>query len=115
MDLTAAQIIEASDLAALKITVNEWGGGDVYIRLMTVGERDAHELEWLNHKEKGVENFRSKFLARCLSDAKGVRLFSDAEVPLLSKKSCVVMHRLWTQAMAHNALSEEDVQAIAGE
>ncbi len=114
MDLIASQIIEASDLAALKVTVNEWGG-DVYIRLMTVGERDAHELEWLNNKEKGVDNFRSKFLARCLSDAKGVRLFSDAEVPLLSKKSCVVMHRLWTQAMAHNALSGEDVQAIAGE
>ena len=114
MDLIASQIIEASDLAALKVTENEWGG-DVYIRLMNVGERDAHELEWLNHKEKGVENFRSKFLARCLCDAKGVRLFSDAEVPLLSKKSCVVMHRLWTQAMAHNALSEEDVQAIAGE
>ena len=114
MDLIASQIIEASDLAALKVTVNEWGG-DVYIRLMTVGERDAHELEWLNNKKKGVDNFRSKFLARCLSDAKGVRLFSDAEVPLLSKKSCVVMHRLWTQAMAHNALSEEDVQAIAGE
>ena len=114
MDLIASQIIEASDLAALKVTVNEWGG-DVYIRLMTVGERDAHELEWLNNKEKGVDNFRSKFLARCLSDAKGVRLFSDAEVPLLSKKSCVVMHRLWTQAMAHNALSEEDVKTIAGE
>ncbi len=114
MDLIASQIIEASDLAALKVTVNEWGG-DVYIRLMTVGERDAHELEWLNNKEKGVDNFRSNFLARSLSDAKGVRLFSDAEVPLLSKKSCVVMHRLWTQAMAHNALSEEDVQQIAGE
>ena len=114
MDLIASQIIEASDLAALKVTVNEWGG-DVYIRLMNVGERDAHELEWLNNKEKGVDNFRSKFLARCLCDAKGVRLFSDAEVPLLSKKSCVVMHRLWTQAMAHNALSEEDVQQIAGE
>ena len=56
MDLIASQIIEASDLAALKVTVNEWGG-DVYIRLMTVGERDAHELEWLNHKEKASKTF----------------------------------------------------------
>ena len=53
MDLIASQIIEASDLAALKVTVNEWGG-DVYIRLMTVGERDAHELEWLNNKERAL-------------------------------------------------------------
>ena len=61
MALTKDQILAADDLGLLEVKVKEWGGS-VHLRVMTVAERDAHELEWLNNKEKGVANFRTKFL-----------------------------------------------------
>ena len=114
MALTKDQILAADDLGLLEVKVKEWGGV-VYLRVMTVAERDAHELEWLNNKEKGVANFRTKFLARCLCDEKGERLFTDEEVGKLSTKNAAVMNRLWDKAMRHNALTQEDVDELAGE
>lgn len=114
MDLTKDAILAVQDLNVLKVHVKEWGG-DVYIRCMTVGERDAYECEWLANKERGVPNFRSKFLARCLCDKEGARLFTDAEVEQLASKSISVVNRLFNKAMKHNAMSMEDVEELAGE
>jgi hypothetical protein len=87
-DLTIADIIGADDLNILTVKVPEWKkdgeAGTVYLRLMTVGERDAYECEWLANKEKGVPNFRSKFLARCLCVKDGNRIFTDAQVEQLA-------------------------------
>lgn len=60
-------------------------------------------------------NFRSKFLARVLSDKDGKRLFNDDQVKNLSTKSGDVMDRLFKLAMSHNSLTEEDVEELAGE
>jgi hypothetical protein len=112
MALTKDQILAADDLGLLEVKVKEWGGS-VYIRVMSVGERDAYENEWVLNKNKGVENFRAKFLAKCLCDDKGERLFSDAEVEQLAKKSAKVMSRVWAKAMEHNALTDKDVEELA--
>lgn len=114
MDLTKDAILGAKDLNVLQVHVREWGG-DVHIRCMTVGERDAYECEWLANKDKGVQNFRSKFLARCLCDKEGNRLFTDAEIDQLAGKSIAVVDRLFNKAMQHNAMSMEDVEQLAGE
>lgn len=117
-DLTVADIIGADDLNILTVKVPEWKKdgepGTVYLRLMTVGERDAYECEWLANKEKGVANFRSKFLARCLCDKDGSRLFTDADVEKLAAKSVAVVDRLFKRAMKHNAMSMADVEELAG-
>jgi len=112
MALSKEQILSADDLGLLEVQVPEWGGS-VFIRVMTVGERDAYENDWVVNKGKGVDDFRTKFLARCICDASGTRLFSDAEIPVLSKKSAKVMSRLWQKAMEHNALSDKDVEELA--
>lgn len=114
MALTKEEILAANDLGLQEVKVKEWGGS-VFLRVMTVAERDAHELEWLNNKEKGVANFRAKFLARCLCDEKGERLFTDDEVGQLATKNAAVMNRLWDKAMKHNALTQADVEELAGE
>jgi hypothetical protein len=112
MTLTKDQILAADDLGLLEAEVPEWGGS-VFIRVMTVGERDAYENDWVLNKSRGVEDFRTKFLARCICDSKGVRLFSDADIPALAKKSAKVMSRLWQKAMEHNALTDKDVEELA--
>lgn len=112
MPLTKDQILSADDLGLLEVDVPEWGGS-LFIRVMTVGERDAYENDWVLNKSRGVDDFRTKFLARCICDSKGVRLFTDEEIPSLARKSAKVMSRLWQKAMEHNALSDKDVEELA--
>jgi len=110
--LTADQILAADDLGLLKVNVKEWGG-EVYIRVMTVGELDAYQREWVGKRDTGVENFRTKFLARCLCDQAGQRLFSDEQIESLAAKSAKVVGRLFDKAAAHNAITEKDVEELA--
>jgi hypothetical protein len=112
MALTKDAIISANDSGLMKVAVPEWGG-DVFIKVMSCGERDAYENDWVVNKSKGVENFRSKFLARCLCDENGSLLFTEQEIPLLAKKSAKVLSRLWQKAMDHNALTDADVEELA--
>lgn len=112
MALTKDQILAADDMGLLEVEVPEWGGS-VFVRVMSVGERDSYENEWMVNKNKGVDNFRSKFLQRVLCDEKGELLFSTAEVASLAKKSARVVTRVWNAAMKHNALTDDDVDDLA--
>lgn len=111
-DLTKELILAADDLDLLGIDVPEWNG-TVYCRVMSVGERDAYEREWLGKRETGIENFRTKFLQRVLCNKAGELLFSKEDVDVLSSKSARVMARLWEQAMKHNHLMASDVEELA--
>jgi len=110
--LTKDQILAADDMDLLEINVPEWNGS-VYIRVMSVGERDAYEREWIGKRETGVEHFRTKFLQRVLCSENGELLFNADEVAALSKKSARVMARLWDKAMKHNHLMADDVEELA--
>ena len=110
--LSKDQIFAAEDAGLLKLNVPEWGG-DVFIRVMSVGERDAYENEWQRKKDTGVDDFRTKFLVRCLVDEKGNRLFDNGDVARLAQKSAKVMNRIWLAATEHNNLSEESIEELA--
>lgn len=112
MALSKDQILSADDMGLLEIAVPEWGGS-VFVRVMTVGERDSYENDWMVNKSNGVENFRSKFLQRVLCDDKGELLFKADEIEQLAKKSAKVVTRVWEAAMKHNALSDGDVEELA--
>lgn len=112
MALTKDQILAADDLGLKELKVPEWGGS-VFIRVMTVGERDSYENEWIINKNKGVENFRSKFLQRVLCDENGKLIFESSEIESLASKSARVIARIWEAAMKHNALTDGDVEELA--
>ena len=112
MSLTKDAILAADDGKLLKVAVPEWGG-DVYIRVMTVGERDAYELEYQRKKITGMDDFRSKFLAKCLCDERGQRIFGNGDVEHLAAKSAKVVNRLWEAAMRHNDLDESKIEELA--
>ena len=112
MALSKDQILAADDLGLLEVQVPEWGGS-VFVRVMSVGERDSYENDWMVNKSKGVDNFRSKFLQRVLCDEKGDLLFSSQEVEKLAKKSARVITKIWEAAMKHNALTDDDVEELA--
>ena len=112
MALTKDQILAANDMGLLEVQVPEWSG-NVFVRVMTVGERDSYENDWMVNKNKGVENFRSKFLQRVLCDESGKLLFTADEISLLAGKSARVISRIWEAAMKHNALADADVEEMA--
>jgi len=109
--LTAEDILKADDAGLKKVAVPEWGG-DVYIRVMTVGERDSYERPWIGKKETGIANFRTQYLARVLCDENGKLLFTAEQTDALAQKSGAVMGRLFDAAMKHNSMTEEDVQEL---
>lgn len=111
MALTAEQILAADDLGLKKVAVKEWGG-DVFIRVMSVGERDSYERMWIGKKDSGVDNFRTEYLARVLCDEKGGLLFTRDQVEKLASKSGAVMGRLFDEAIKHNNMSEADVEQL---
>jgi hypothetical protein len=111
------QIKAASVRKPLKVHVKEWNL-DVYVRVLSVGERDAWELAWLDIRNKGVakfDNFRAFYLARTLCDEHGVRLYQDNELEEVAALDGAVMGELFDVAQKHNKLTEADVVELAGE
>jgi hypothetical protein len=115
----AAQILASDDLSLLKVTVKEWKDADgkplvLGIRVMTVEERDSYEREWIGNKATGIDNFRTKYLARCLCHPEtGDRLFDEKGIEQLSKKSSAVVSKLFDKAMKHNNMTADDVEELA--
>jgi len=115
----AKQILDADDLPILKVTVREWKGRDgkplvLGVRVMTVEERDSYEKEWVGKKETGIDNFRTKYLARCLCHpGSGERLFDEAGIEQLAKKSAAIVSKLFEKALKHNNMTETDVEELA--
>lgn len=111
MALTADQILAADDMGLKEVAVPEWGGS-VFIRVMTVGERDEYERMWIGQRDKGIANFRTQYLARVLCDDTGKLLFTRDKVDALAAKSGAVCGRLFDEAMNHNKMTEADVEEL---
>jgi hypothetical protein len=109
--LSAEQILAADDSGALQVAVPEWGG-EVFVRVMSVGERDSYERLWIGRKDSGIDNFRTEYLARVLCDDTGKLLFTRDQIEKLAEKSGAVMGRLFDVAMKHNRMNPEDVEDL---
>ncbi len=110
--LTLEQILAANDMGLMgPVDVPEWGG-EVFVRVMSAGERDSYERLWFGKRESGIENFRTEYLLRCLCDEKGQLLFSRAQIADLAGKSGAVIARLFDLALKHNKMSPEDVEHL---
>lgn len=111
-DLTAADILAADDLSLVPVEVKEWGGGTVYVRVMSVGEMERYQREFSEKRER-MEDWRAKLLVKCLCDKSGKPLFTAEQIDQLSSKSVKAMSKLFDLAMKHNAVTNEDVEALA--
>lgn len=111
MALNKAAILSAGDVTLNKVNVPEWGG-DVYIKTISGLDRDRFEE---GYSEQKMKNFRARFLVLTLCDEKGDRLFTDAEVDELGKKSSIVLNRLFEKAWGMNAFTNESVDALGND
>ena len=111
-------ILSADDLKYEIVPVPEWGGS-VRVRSLPSEERDAYEQSCLVGKGKDqrvtYENIRAKLCSRTIVDDGGERIFSDADIALLGKKSAAALMRVFEAASRLSALNKEDVDKLAGE
>jgi hypothetical protein len=115
--LTRDAILAAADMEAEEVHVPQWGG-TVRVRALTGEERDAFEEGQLQGKGKNrtvrLANIRAKLVSLCVVDADGKRLFSDADVAALGRKSAAALSAVFDVAARLSGLTEQDVEELAG-
>ena len=104
----ADDILAADQAKTLKVHVPEWKC-DVYIRSLPLGELQAWELACLRSKGEGVDDYRTRYLSKCLVDAEGKELFTSEQ---LKRVSGTVGARLFKLAQKHNDLDEQEIEDI---
>lgn len=108
-------ILSQEDRYFEELPVPEWKT-TLRVYEMSGTERDAFEVLLYDVKGEKVEvkrdNARAKLLVFCLYDVEGNRLFSDADVGALGKKSARVLDRLYQVANRINALNREDQESL---
>jgi len=105
-------ILKAKDIDIQTIRVPEWGG-DVGVKGLTGTERDKFEQSILDGKKVNLNSVRAKLCAAVICDEKGKRLFTDADVLELGKKSAKALNRIFEKAQEMNGLGPDDVEDLA--
>jgi hypothetical protein len=113
--LTRDAILGAMDIRQETVHVPEWGG-DVQVRGMTGGERDALEDAVVTFrrgkKEVDLRKFRARMVAICVVGEDGQQLFSADDVDGLAEKSAVALVRVFDVANRLSGLNAEDVEEL---
>jgi hypothetical protein len=122
--LTLDDIVSINDVPHEDVIIPEWNNGTVRVQGMTVAERNAWEAsnthrvrrrdgrESLEMKPDAMSTFRQRLVARCLVDENGKRLFSDAQIHLLEKKSAAAIERIVTVASRLNGTTQADLEEL---
>lgn len=110
-------ILSAHDIEREYVSVDEWQkGAKVLVTGLSATERDAFEESCI-HDVRGEQKFsraniRAKLCARTIVDEDGRRIFTDADIPALGRKSAAVLDRIFTVAMRLSKISSEDVDKL---
>lgn len=110
-------ILAAADLQFEDVQVPEWGG-TVRVRGMTGEERDAWESALLearsDDKKQNARNVRATLVSLTVVDENGQRLFAEADIPALGKKSVKALQRVYNVAQRLSRISPEDLKELEG-
>lgn len=102
--LTKEEILKTDDIRREEIYIEEWGGS-IFIQEMTGTAKDNFELESMSRKGQPMkDNFRTRFLVKCIVDKEGSPLFTEKDISSLGKKSGTVIDRIFQRAGELNGL-----------
>ena len=104
----AEEILAQDNGQRIKVHVPEWGR-DVWIRTLPLGELQAWELACLRSKGDGVDDYRTRYLSKCLVDEQGREIFTGEQ---LKRISGTIGARLFTIAQKHNELDDKEIEEI---
>lgn len=113
--LTKQQILDAQDIKTETVSVPEWGG-EVRVRALSAAERDQFEDKVVKRDGKRsrvvLTDIRARLAAICMVDEAGKRLFSDAEMAELTKKSAAALQRVFEVAQRLAGITDEDTEEL---
>ena len=116
--LDRESILAVEDIKVEAVDVPEWGG-TVLVKGMTGRERDLFEsgIVQISGDDSKIDmrDVRAKLCAKSICDESGKRLFSEADVKELSKKSAKALQRVFEVAQRLSGISDDDVKELAGE
>ena len=108
--LSKAEILAARAPQVRVVNVAELGG-EVGIKAMTAGERDAFEVAHTKSKDK---DFRARLAAATVCDAVGQLLFGPGDIPALSALPASVLEPIVQAAVEVNQLSSQAIEDLKG-
>ena len=96
-----------------RVEVQAWGQ-TLYMQPMSGTDRDSYDMELHRAKDekRELENWRARYVVRCLFDAQGQRVFTNEQAEALGKKNSETIRRLFDLASdasktGGNALEQE--------
>lgn len=113
--LSKDQILAAEDITTDEVAVPEWGG-TLRIKALSGTERDRLEAQITDAKSGKVtlDNTVAKIVAASVVDDDGQRMFAPNEVKALGEKSARALYRVAEAAKNLSAMSDQDVEELAG-
>lgn len=105
--LSKDQIVEAADLTTEDVLVPEWGG-TVRVKAMTGAQRDRFEAAM----RESSKDYRSKLAATTIVDEHGKRMFTDAEIAELGKKSSSALSRITVVALRLSRITKAETSEL---
>ena len=106
--LDRAAILGQTRLPIMEVEVPEWGG-KVFIRVMTAGERDRFESK---QRKDEFTNLRARTVAACVCDSSGNLLFTEADIPELTKLHAKALDRIFEKAIPFNGIGSDDIAEL---
>lgn len=104
----AEEILALDQARSLRVHVPEWKR-DVFIRTLLLGELQDWELACLRSKGDGVDEYRTRYLAKCLVDENGRQIFTSDQLKSIDG---VIGNRLFKMAQKHNDLDDKEIEDI---
>lgn len=112
MALNRLQILsKGENLPRQEIQIPEWEGS-VWVRSLTVGERDQIDADFNTSRNKGKtpENLRSRMLIRGCCDADGKPLFSESDVVEVNKLPATILEKIFDAILKINRIGAGAVE-----
>jgi len=111
MPLTADELLDLSDLREpQKLYVKAWKR-DIFLLDPTADVRDDWEIFCSANANKKA-SWRAKLASLLLCDETGKKLFTDADIPRLGKKSAAALHEIWQAGTKLLSVTDSEVEEL---
>jgi hypothetical protein len=113
--LTKDQILAAQDLETETVEVPQWGGS-VMVRSLTARERGQLISSIVDQRAGGrtlkLTEIQVRTCAMAIVDAQGNRMFEEADIAKLSRKSASALQVVFEVAQRLSGLSDDQVEEL---
>lgn len=114
--LTKEQILAEQDIPIERVSVPEWGGGEVIICGLSAAAKNLYQQSLIEIRGKSqklrMENATAKLLVLTIVDEQKTRLFTETDIEKLGTKSAAALERLVKVANRLSGMDEAENEAI---